>query len=92
MALVRGKVNPLNVLGMRRLNHIPPHFASLTIKKNSNFDEIENWMYTNLDSRFCIKKGQSIDEQNKLIDIIEIGVEDPKELSMLLLGCPYFTK
>ena len=92
MALVRGKINPLNVLGMRRLNHIPPHFASLNLKDDFNLDEIDDWIYSNLDSRYCIKKGQSVNEQNKLIEVIEIGVEEPKELSMLLLGCPHLTK
>jgi len=88
MALVRGRVNPLNVLGLRRLNYIPPHFESLTIN-NSSIDEIDSWIYTNLDSRYCIKKGQKVDDQNKIIEIIELGIEDSKEVTMFLLGCPY---
>jgi hypothetical protein len=91
MALVRGKVNPLNVLGLRKLQHVPPHFEQLTIK-NVNFDEIDYWIYNNLDSRYCIKKKQKVDDQNKLIEVIELGIEDPKETTMFLLGCPHLEK
>jgi hypothetical protein len=89
MALIRGKVNPLNVLGLRRLTHIPPHFAKMTTSKVDKFDIIENWVYTKLDSRFCIRKTYKVNDENKIVEIIEIGVEDPKELSMLSLGCPH---
>lgn len=89
MALVRGKVNPLNVLGLRRLAHIPPHFAKMTTSKIDQFGTIEHWIYTKLDSRFCLRKAYKVNEENKIVEIIEIGVEDPKELSMLSLGCPH---
>lgn len=89
MALIRGNVNPLNVLGLRRLTHIPPHFAKMTTSKVDKFDIIENWIYTRLDSRFCMKKINKVDDDKKIVEVIEIGVEDPKELSMLSLGCPY---
>jgi hypothetical protein len=91
MALVRGKVNPLNVLGIRKLDHIPPHFERLAIN-GIDIEDIDVWVYTNLDSRYCIKKGQKVDAQNKLIDTIELGLEDPKEMSMFLLGCPHLLK
>ena len=45
MALIRGRVNPLNVVGLRKLNHIPPHFGTMTTKKVGEFDSIEKWIY-----------------------------------------------
>ena len=89
MALVRSRVNPLNVLGLRRLNFIPPHFAKMSSRNISEFDKIDRWIYSKLDSRFCVKKSYILDDSNKLVEVLEIGVEDPKELSMLTLGCPY---
>ena len=89
MALLRGRVNPLNVIGLRKLSHIPPHFGTMTTKNVSQFDQIENWIYLRLDSRYCIRRTYVADESNKLTEVLEIGVEDTKELSMLALSCPY---
>jgi hypothetical protein len=87
MALIRGRINPFNVLGLRKLNHIPPHFAKMSTSKVDKFDLIDSWIYSRLDSRYCIKKGYFVDDDKKIIEVLEIGVEDPKELSMLSLGC-----
>mgnify|MGYP003352730807 CR=1 FL=1 len=89
MALVRGRVNPLNVLGLRRLSHIPPHFAKMSTTKVDRFEQLDTWIYARLDSRYCIKKAYILDQSKKLVEVLEIGVEDPKELSMLTLGCTH---
>ena len=89
MALVRGQVNPLNVLGLRRLTFIPENFAKISSKNIENVDAIDQWIYHRLDSRYCIKRSYILDTDNKLAEVIEIGIEDPKELSMFTLGCPY---
>lgn len=91
MALIRGRVNPMNVLGLRRLNHIPPHFAKMSTKHIDRLEHIDSWIYTRLDSRFCVKKSYVV-EDKKLTEVLEIGVEDPKELTMLSLGCQYLHK
>ena len=93
MSLSKGRVNALNVLNMRKLDLIPPNFAKIKIKDYTRIKEIDNWIYTNLDSRYCIRKIQTVDpNNNKLITVYEIGVEEPKELSMLSLACPYLHK
>jgi hypothetical protein len=89
MALSRGRVNPYNVLGLRRLKHIPPHFAKISLAKVDNIALIDGWIYHNLDSRYCIRPTYTLDDNNKLKEVYEIGVEDAKELTMLSLGCPY---
>ena len=91
MALVRGSVNPLNVLGARRLSFIPKHFATMTIKA-INTDKIDVWVYQNLDSRYAIIKSLHVDSSNKMVEIHELGVEDAKELTILSLSCPYLDK
>ena len=89
MALARGRINPLNVLGLRRLNTIPPHFGTLTIYNIDDVEKINYWIYYNLNSRYCIKIQQGLNENRQITDLCEIGVEDPKELTMLSLACPY---
>lgn len=91
MAISKGRVNPLNVLSMRRLNRIPPNFSKLQIKKMLDIKELDKWIYLNLDSRYCVRKCTIVDD-NKLTTAIEIGVEDAKELSMLSLACPLLHK
>jgi hypothetical protein len=92
MSLIKGSVNPLNVLGVRRLSYMPKHFARMTINDELNSDRIDAWVYQNLDSRYAIIKSLKIDSNNKMIEIQELGVEDAKELTILSLSCPYLDK
>jgi hypothetical protein len=92
MSLIKGSVNPLNVLGVRRLSYMPKHFARMTINDELNSDRIDVWIYQNLDSRYAIVKSLKIDSNNKMIEIQELGVEDAKELTILSLSCPYLDK
>lgn len=92
MSLVRGTINPLNVLGARKLNFMPKHFATMTLSDRSNLERINSWVYQNLDSRYAIVKSLKLDASNKLVEVHELGVEDAKELTMLSLTCPYLDR
>jgi hypothetical protein len=92
MALIRGTANPLNVLGIRKLPNIPFHFAKTYTKNTIQLPQIDNWIYENLNSRYCVKKSHILDDDNKIIEVCEIGIEDPKDLTMLSLGCPFLHK
>jgi hypothetical protein len=92
MSLIRGSVNPLNVLGARRLSYMPKHFTRMAIGGRGNTDRIEHWVYQNLDSRYAIVKSLRLDANNKLVEVQELGVEDAKELTILSLSCPYLDK
>ena len=88
MSLNRGEVNPLGVLGLRKLSFVPEHFAKISV----NFTDIrllDQWVCYHLNSRYSIRETFSIDTKNKMVKNIEIGLEDPKELTILTLGCPY---
>jgi hypothetical protein len=50
---------------------------------------IEHWIMFNLKSRYAFKNRFIIDDKNKLVDVLEVGLEDPKEVTLLYLGCPY---
>lgn len=92
MALAKGRVNPLNVVGQRKLCYIPEHFSIMNISDIHNIEKIDMWIYHNLNSRYCVKIKQGLDAQRKIVDICEIGIEDHKELTMLGLACPYLHK
>jgi hypothetical protein len=89
MALAKGSVNPLNVLGVRRLSFIPSHFAKMHVNNGASVQKIEHWIYTNLNSRYSICKRHKVIEE-KITEVSLIGIEDPQEITMLILACPYF--
>jgi hypothetical protein len=90
MSLSRNEINPLSVLELRRLSFIPKHFSKLTVNDNSNVSLLDQWINYNLNSRYSITTSMILDENNQLSKVYEIGMEDPKELLILALGCPYF--
>ena len=93
MSLSRGNVSPLSVLKMRRLSFIPEHFARITIKDLLlDIKILDHWINYNLNSRYAIRKTFAIDETKRMVEAIEIGLEDPMELTMLTLGCTYLHK
>ena len=92
MALNRGVVNALNVLGFRKISFIPEHFSKISIDHKFDTKLVEQWIEFNLNSRYAIQVKQGIDSNRKLVSITEIEMEDPKELTMLSLGCHYLHK
>jgi hypothetical protein len=91
MPLSREEVNPLSVLNFRKLQFTPLHFTKITIENlsGSSTNLIDQWINYHLNSRYSIKSRLVLNHANKVIESIEIGIEDPKEISMLTLGCPY---
>lgn len=53
---------------------------------------LDQWISHNLNSRYAIKTTFTLDDNNKLTEAKEVGMEDPKELTMFSLGCPYIHK
>ena len=92
MSLKRGELNPLSVLKLRKLSFIPCHFSKISINTNIDINLLDHWINYNLNSRYAINKKFIVDQNKKLKEIYEIGLEDKKELSMLTLGCPYLHK
>jgi len=92
MSLNRGELNALGVLGFRKLTFIPEHFTKLSIEHRYNVKDIEHWIEYNLNSRYAVQDSFDLDSNRKLVPIIEIGIEDPKELTMLVIGCKHLHK
>ena len=89
MALSRGEINPLGVLGLRKLSFIPEHFTKISVDPFANIKLLDHWISYNLNSRYAIKKQYTVDHNNKMVEVLEVGIEDPREITMLTLGCPY---
>jgi len=83
--------NPLDFFGVRRLLVPPPHFEMMYFSMNTyNLeDTIVKWIITNLKSRFYVGKKTIIDSNNQYSQALQIGFEDPKELSYFSLACPH---
>ncbi len=92
MALKRGEVNALGVLGLRKLSFIPEHFSKISIDHKIDTKFVEHWIEFNLNSRYAIQGSYGLDSNRKMIPITLIGLEDSKELTMLSLGCPLLHK
>jgi hypothetical protein len=92
MALKNGKVNPLNVLGLRKVAFPAHHFVYTVIPKyNPSYtSKLDSWIDQNLNGRYYI--GQSIDLiDNTIVFVTKIGFENEKELSFFKLACPDIT-
>jgi hypothetical protein len=53
---------------------------------------LDHWINYHLNNRYAIRKGLTLDDNKKFVDAIDIGIEDPKELTMLSLGCSLLHK
>jgi hypothetical protein len=92
MALNRGMVNALNVLGFRKLSFIPEHFSRISIDHKFDTKLIEQWIEYNLNSRYAVQVIYKLDNNRKIVSVTEIGIEDPSELTMFSLGCQHLHK
>jgi hypothetical protein len=48
------QLNPLNIFGLRQLNHCPPHFFSVDFDLATTDKKISDWIYENLAGRFFL--------------------------------------
>lgn len=52
--LKHGEINPLNVFGLREVEHCPPHFFQVPLNGTQDVKKIKDWIYENLEGRFWI--------------------------------------
>jgi hypothetical protein len=79
-----GEVNPLNVFGLRRLDHCPPHFVEVKYTLKTSEKKITDWVIENLEGRFYA--GDSYTEENDHIHMIKcVAFEIPGEASYFSL-------
>ena len=91
MALKNGKPNPLNYFEMRRVEFACPHFKYTSIERYnpSNVKLIDAWIKNNLNNRYYIGQGITLDHTNTIVYNTRIGFESEKELSFFTIACPH---
>lgn len=84
------KPNPLNVFGVRQVKMAPSHFEYVNLPLTYNIEAtIVKWINQNLKNRFYIGKNVTINEENKLTQVLTIGFEETKDMSFFILACPH---
>jgi hypothetical protein len=90
MAIKNGKINPLNVLGIRRVEFPAHHFSYTAIPKynHAHISKLNYWIYQNLNGRYYIGQYIGLASDGSIIYTTRIGFESEKELSFFTLACP----
>jgi hypothetical protein len=74
-------INPLNVFGLRRIEHLPPHFESLTFDLRTSEKSITDWVFENLHGRFYFGDRFALNDKGQSVIYKCIAFEDASELS-----------
>jgi hypothetical protein len=84
------KVNPLNVLDIRKVDFCPPYFETVTLNTRYNFlDALREWIHHHCSGRYYVGQTVSLDEKDAIAILIKVGFEEKKELSYFMLACPH---
>jgi len=87
------EINELDVIGSRRLDYIPPHFAKIKLNERDYFDnKIEDWIKNRLKNRYALVNSSAINNQGQLKVSTFVAFEDKKELTYFMLACPHFRR
>lgn len=91
MSLNRNTVNPLSVLGLRKLRTPPAHFVKINadLVSREAIKTLENWINFNLNGRYAITTKTSVGSNNWVSETVEIWFEEPSDRTLLTLGCPH---
>lgn len=83
--------NPLNFFEVRQVKILPPHFEHINVvMRLYNLEEtIVKWIADNLKGRFYVGQTTTLDSQKQYQKVIQVGFEEPKELSYFSLACPH---
>lgn len=82
--------NPLNVFEARQCIFAPPHFEYVNVPMTYNLEQsIVKWVDKNLKHRFYVGKNVSLNDENKVQQVLTIGFEEAKDMSYFMLACPH---
>lgn len=85
----KGKINPLELYNVRRVDFCPSYFESHNLETTYNLrNAIESWIQDNLSGRYYIGNSIILSNSN-LKQATKIGFEKSSELSYFMLACPY---
>ena len=84
------KLNPLNVLNIRKVEFCPPYFETVTLNTRYNFlDALKEWIQHHCTGRYYVGQTVSLNETDSIAIVVKVGFEEKKELSYFMLACPH---
>jgi|LakMenEpi03Aug12_release.lakeMendotaPanAssembly.Ray.scaffolds.fasta_scaffold78338_6 hypothetical protein len=78
-----GEINPLNVFGLRRMDHCPPHFEKVHFDLRTSEKHITDWIYEHLIGRFWF--GDFYDDKNTLCKCAAFETKSEASYFMLMI-------
>ena len=85
LVLKYNQPNPLNVFGLRQLEHRPPHFTSISFDIRVSQKQINDWIWENLEGRFWVGDTYSTSENGQLVMHRTVAFEHAAEASYFSL-------
>lgn len=82
---IDGDVNPLNVFGLRQLDHCPPHFEKFEFDLRVSPAEISSWIYQHLEGRFWIGDTYTASASGTITMQKAVAFEKHNEVSYFVL-------
>lgn len=83
--LKHGEINPLNVFGLRRVSHCPPHFERVVFDIKTTEKKISDWVFENLAGRFWLGDVYDNTAGGSTIQQKCVAFEEPSEASYFSL-------
>ena len=75
---------------IRQVKTAVPYFEYVNLPMKYNLeDSLSKWINSHLRNRYYIGLKVSLDDDNKLSQVITIGFEETKEMSYFMLACPH---
>ena len=83
--LKHNEANPLALFGLRRVEHLPPHFVKVLFDSYTQEKTLTDWVYENLSGRFYYGEYYKEGEGGKTASTRCIAFEEPGEASYFTL-------
>ena len=90
--LKHNEPNPLNIHGLRQVNHCPPHFTTVYFDLSVSEKDLTDWLYENLEGRFYSGQVDVRQESGKYARQQCIAFEQSSEASYFALFLPQINK
>lgn len=82
-------LNPLDILGARRFDYLPPHLTPVAVvTKFWHPESIAEWIEKNLKGRYYFGQLTKLDD-NRIVNYYAVAFEDSFESTIFLLKCPF---
>jgi hypothetical protein len=79
------EINPLAVFGLRRVDHLPPHFTRVLFDTYVSEKTFTDWIYANLTGRFYYGEWYSEGPSGRNTATKCVAFESPGEATMFSL-------